>query len=213
MEFAPLNVPLHRRLQTLAALVATLTFFFGGISGLITLLFLLHTKYYWVSFSYLAWLCYDYRTSSQGGRRFEWIRRLKMHTYLRDFFPIRLMKSVDLNPNYSYIVGYHPHGVMGIGTANFSTEANDISRVFSGITFHVLTLKLLHFLPFYREYISALGACDVSKESISYIFRKKGTAVVILIGGAKESLDANPDRTSIVLKGRKGFVKLALKHG
>jgi hypothetical protein len=93
------------------------------------------------------------------------------------------------------------------------TETTGFSEKFPGIRPHILTLKLLHYLPIYREYISALGFCDVSKQSIDYIFRKKGNAVVILIGGAKESLDANPKTASIVLKGRMGFVKMALKHG
>lgn len=59
----------------------------------------------------------------------------------------------------------------------------------------------------------ALGLCDVSKDSIDCIFRTKGNATVILIGGAKESMDSGPSMASLVLKGRKGFIKMALKHG
>ncbi|XP_055334327.1 2-acylglycerol O-acyltransferase 2-A-like [Paramacrobiotus metropolitanus] len=213
IEWAPLNIPLQRRLQTLAAFMAVMTFFFGGVSGLFFLAYLLHTKYYWITFLYAVWLLYDYETCSRGGRRFEWVRRWKLHTYLRDFFPISLVKTAELDPGQNYIVGYHPHGVMGAGTTNFTNEANNVSHVFPGVKFTVLTLKLLHFLPFYREFISACGLCDVSKESINYIFRKKGNAIVILIGGAKESMDANPRKTTLVLKGRKGFAKMALKHG
>lgn len=59
------------------------------------------------------------------------------------------------------------------------------------------------------------GAVEVSKASIEWILTKEGTgnAVGIIIGGAVEALDAVPDRYVVNLKNRKGFVRLALKHG
>ncbi len=41
----------------------------------------------------------------------------------------------------------------------------------------------------------------------------KGHALVLVIGGAIEALDAVPNTLNLTLKKRKGFVKLALKHG
>nr|XP_009685970.1 PREDICTED: diacylglycerol O-acyltransferase 2-like [Struthio camelus australis] len=40
-----------------------------------------------------------------------------------------------------------------------------------------------------------------------------GTAVVIVIGGAAESLSCQPGVTTLILKNRKGFVRMALQHG
>lgn len=40
-----------------------------------------------------------------------------------------------------------------------------------------------------------------------------GNAVIIVVGGAAESLDAHPGSTTLTLKDRKGFVKMALKTG
>lgn len=40
-----------------------------------------------------------------------------------------------------------------------------------------------------------------------------GNAVVIIVGGAKESLNLRPRNYQIVLKDRKGFIKLAMKYG
>ncbi|PVD19111.1 hypothetical protein C0Q70_21671 [Pomacea canaliculata] len=59
------------------------------------------------------------------------------------------------------------------------------------------------------------SAVEVSKASIEWILTKEGTgnAVGIIIGGAVEALDAVPDRYVVNLKNRKGFVRLALKHG
>lgn len=214
MELVPANIPLERRLQTLAALGAFLSFSFGGASATAFLIWLLFTRYFWVTLLYLVWYIYDWDSSSRGGHRVEWIRRLKGSKYLRDFFPISLIKTADLDPNHNYLLGYHPHGVMSVGGfLNFSTEATGFSQKFAGIKPYLLTLKLLHQFPLYREWLSWNGICDVSKESIEYIWKTKGNAVVIVIGGAKESMDANPGEATIVLKNRKGFVKIALRHG
>ena len=40
-----------------------------------------------------------------------------------------------------------------------------------------------------------------------------GRAVTIVVGGARESLDAKPHTLKLVLKSRKGFVKLAIRMG
>lgn len=59
------------------------------------------------------------------------------------------------------------------------------------------------------------GICPVNQNSIDYLLSSNGTgnAVVIVIGGAAESLDCAPGMNSVTLKKRKGFVKLALKQG
>ncbi|OQV14216.1 2-acylglycerol O-acyltransferase 2-A [Hypsibius exemplaris] len=220
VELAPASVPLERRLQTLAAFGAFLIFTFGGATSLIVLIYLLFGRFWWISFLYAIWYIYDWDSSSRGGHRLQWVRGLRSQKYLRDFFPIKLHKTAELDPNQNYIMGYHPHGVMSIGGFNnFGTDATGFPDKFPGIKPYFLTLKLLHQLPIYREYISAYGVCDVSKESIEYILRQptKGNAVVIVIGGAKESLEANPHHTTdaerIVLLNRKGFVKMALRQG
>ena len=41
----------------------------------------------------------------------------------------------------------------------------------------------------------------------------KGNALVLIVGGAVEALDAVPNTMNLTLKKRKGFVKLALRHG
>ena len=40
-----------------------------------------------------------------------------------------------------------------------------------------------------------------------------GRAITIVVGGARESLDASPGVLRLVLKSRKGFVKLAIRTG
>ncbi len=57
--------------------------------------------------------------------------------------------------------------------------------------------------------------CPVNRNSIDYLLSSNGTgnAVVIVIGGAAESLNCTPGMNSVTLKNRKGFVKLALNQG
>ena len=59
------------------------------------------------------------------------------------------------------------------------------------------------------------GGCDASKESILYNARKAGggNAVILVVGGAEESLEARPGAYKLTLRKRKGFVKLALRSG
>ena len=40
-----------------------------------------------------------------------------------------------------------------------------------------------------------------------------GRGITIVVGGARESLDARPQSLRLVLKRRKGFVKLAIRTG
>jgi len=70
-------------------------------------------------------------------------------------------------------------------------------------------------IPFRREYYELLGIVDVSKESIEYLLKdaEPGMAVVIVPGGAAEALHARPGTFNLVLNNRKGFIRLALKHG
>lgn len=54
----------------------------------------------------------------------------------------------------------------------------------------------------------------VSKRSLDFLLRGgPGNAVVIVVGGAAESLDGVPGQQRVLLKGRRGFVRLALQHG
>jgi len=60
------------------------------------------------------------------------------------------------------------------------------------------------------------GMCNVTRESCEYILKEKGpgNSICIVVGGAPEAFDAHPFKDYIlILKPRKGFIKLALKTG
>eukprot|EP00061_Rhincodon_typus_P010340 g34559.t1 len=68
-----------------------------------------------------------------------------------------------------------------------------------------------------RRLLGALGkSCifPVTRDAIDFLLSKNGSgnAVIIVIGGAAESLDCNPGSNIVTLKNRKGFVKIALQN-
>lgn len=85
-------------------------------------------------------------------------------------------------------------GIISLGAfCNFATEATDFSKKFPNIDLRLLTLTTNFRIPFFHLYLSLLGICDASRESITNILtRGQGHSVMLVLGGAKESLDAHP---------------------
>ncbi|KAF3062015.1 Diacylglycerol O-acyltransferase 2A [Daldinia childiae] len=219
IRWAPWNVPWKRRMQTLVVLMhcmciaITVSIFFAlcanPFAWPLLLVYLLHVL--------------SSKAATDGSLRYrsEWFRKSYMWHLFAGYFPAKLHKTHDLPPTRKYIFGYHPHGIISHGAmAAFGTEALGFSKKFPGITNSVLTLDSNFRIPLYREYILALGLRSVSKESIVNILTKggpngegMGRAVTIVIGGARESLEAQPGQMRLILKERKGFVRIAVRTG
>ncbi|CAG8579694.1 5906_t:CDS:2, partial [Acaulospora colombiana] len=164
--------------------------------------------------AYLLFVLFDIAPEN-GGRRFSFARNASFWKWYAEYFPIKLIKRVDLDPSKNYIFGYHPHGVISVGAwTNFATEANDFSKKFPGITCCLLTLTSNFNFPLYRDYLMAQGLASVSRQSCENILHKgPGNSVMIVVGGAGESLNARPGVYDLVLKRRLGFIKLAVRNG
>ena len=165
---------------------------------------------------YVAWfLLVDAEAPQRGARFQKWTRRLPFWNTLADYFPVRLHKSVDLDPRGNYLFGYHPHGIIGVGALiTFATNATGFERAFPGLDLRLLTLAVNFYFPFTREVLLALGIGSVSKESVlTNLTRTPGSSAAIVIGGAAEALDARPGWATLTLARRKGFVKMALATG
>ena len=178
IEFAPLHLPLERRLQTLAVIVHTLLFTLGPMIAVFAIVLTLFTPFAPIVLCYLLWVFWwDRETPNRGGRRFECARRFKMWDYMRDYFPISLVKTADLPADRNYVFGYHPHGVMCLGAViNFCTEATDFSKLFPGITPFLLTLRMQFFWPILRGYFLWGGGCAVTHQNIDYILSNRPIA-------------------------------------
>lgn len=89
---------------------------------------------------YFAWMVVDQKNSKQGGRKvgIGYVGDLAVFRYFRDYYPISLEKTVDLDPSKNYIFGYHPHGFIPEGLViSFGTKVLDFQTKFSGITPHI----------------------------------------------------------------------------
>lgn len=149
------------------------------------------------------------------------LRSSRIWSFFASYFPATLHASVPLSPDRKYIFGYHPHGIIAHGAfLAFSTSSLHFSRLFPGITPTLLTLDANFRIPLYREYALALGLAGVSSQSCRNLLskggpRKDGTgrAITIVVGGARESMIATPKTLRLMIKDRKGFIKLAIRTG
>ena len=219
VHFAPLSVPLQRRLQTSVVLAHTLS-----VALFLTAFFLLAAiPLTWpLLLPYLLYVLFsDAGSSGTLSHRSNVLRSSSVWSLFASYFPARLHRSAPLAPTRKYIFGYHPHGIISHGAfASFATEALGFSQLFPGITNTLLTLDSNFRIPFYRDYALAMGLASVSRESCENILSKGGSngegmgrAITIVVGGARESLDAQPRSLRLVLKRRKGFIKLAIRTG
>ncbi|KAM9847187.1 2-acylglycerol O-acyltransferase 3b [Aulostomus maculatus] len=203
-------------IETLSVLQWVLTFLFLGVSCLTLMVCLMFTSLWWLSVLHFIWLAVDWQTPERGGRNKTFVRRWKVWEHYRDYFPIKLVKTAELNPNRNYILGCHPHGIMSVGGfACFSTDSCGFAEAFPGMRSTLVVLAGLFRIPLLREYIMSADIYPVSKPSLAHLLSKrgKGNAVVIVIGGAEESLSSSPGVNTVVMKQRKGFVRVALEHG
>ncbi|CAB3397627.1 unnamed protein product [Caenorhabditis bovis] len=216
IEWAPLSIPLERRLQTLGALHF---FFITLLTPVIVLLlpfYLLSTVFWPLIVLYAIWLYFDWNSPKRGGYRSEWFMRQRIHTWYANYFPVKLHTTSGLDPNKNYLIGYHPHGIISMAAfINFATNGTGILDIFPKIHFHLCTLVGQFWTPWRREWGLLHGMVDCSRESIKYLLNntRKGNAVVLVVGGAEEALDAHPGHHILTLRRRKGFVRIAIQTG
>ncbi|XP_054830916.1 2-acylglycerol O-acyltransferase 2 [Eublepharis macularius] len=216
IEFAPLATPLRRRLQTASVVQWVFSFLGLGLCCIAIFAGLLFTRFWMISVLYGAWWAWDWDTPSKGGRRVHFIRNSVVWRYLKDYFPITLVKTAELDPAKNYIFGFHPHGVLATGAfVSFCTEATGFSKLFPRMTPYLMMLSLWFRAPFFRDYLMSGGLVPSDKETASYILKKPGggNVLTIIVGGAQEALDARPGALTLLLENRKGFVRLAIRHG
>lgn len=218
IEFAPLNIPLERRLQTLAVVyhvAIQLSFFLSGLP-----LLLLLTPLCWLLVIYGIWLFFDWNSPKRGGYASwatRWWRTQRIQKYFANYFPTYLHKTADLPTGTNYLVISHPHGIYSFGLyTNFATEANGVSEKYPGLNIRIATLSIQFWTALRREWLMLHGAVDCGKQSLEYLLntdRAVNNAVILVVGGAAEALDAHPGSHMLTLKNRKGFIRLALETG
>lgn len=178
---------------------------------------LIFTKLWWLALLYLIWMKYDSKTPGRCGRPLKVWRKLAFWNHFKNYFPIKLIKTAEISADKNYIFACHPHGLMSLSC--FGCLTNDsckIDKLFPGLNLHFVTLPVQFCIPFRRELLLWLGAIDHSKKSVCHVLDKtqeKGQVAVIVIGGADEASFCDDPNIKVVLRERKGFVKIALRSG
>ncbi|KAJ3321770.1 2-acylglycerol O-acyltransferase 3 [Boothiomyces sp. JEL0866] len=168
--------------------------------------------------AYYGWMLYD-RKGPINGRVVPWIRDFVRYnpiwTPFKAYFPGKLIKTCDLDPNEKYIIGYHPHGVYAIALFANVVFNSAIATVFPGIDIIMNTLPANFWIPIWRDYILSLGSGSCESKSIKrrLLHGKPGTAMIIALGGAEEFKHMTEGTLDLVLLKRKGFAKIALATG
>nr|XP_006637644.2 PREDICTED: 2-acylglycerol O-acyltransferase 1 [Lepisosteus oculatus] len=216
IEFAPLRIPLNRRLETAAVLQWVFSFLFLAQCCMVLYVLSVLSGYWHCAALYGLWLYLDWDTPQCGGRRSAWVRNWRIWKYFRDYFPIHLIKTCDLDPGKNYLFGFHPHGILVAGAfGNFCTEHTGFRELFPGLTPYLHVLPFWFRFPFFREYIMSAGVVSCSKRAVAHVLGREGggSVSVIVIGGAAEALDARPGSLILEALHRKGFIRIALKCG
>ncbi|KAL7302994.1 hypothetical protein TKK_0004219 [Trichogramma kaykai] len=203
-----IQTSIKRSLEFLAVAAWFIAAIFAGpfCYGLTVFIFL--GGFPWINIlivAYLAFLYYDRNVHWTGGRSeriTSWFKNLIWWRYFCNYFPIKLIKTADLDPSRNYLLCSFPHGILATGvTGALGTN-----------------------VPIFREYVLAFGTCSCDEKSIDNLLSinskktetgkvEKGRAVVLIVGGASEAFESRPNTYKILLKRRKGFIRVALKNG
>eukprot|EP01138_Halocafeteria_seosinensis_P007347 gb/GECG01007511.1/.p1 GENE.gb/GECG01007511.1/~~gb/GECG01007511.1/.p1 ORF type:complete len:360 (+),score=37.50 gb/GECG01007511.1/:1-1080(+) len=118
------------------------------------------------------------------------------------------------DPEETYIFGVHPHGIHATGGLIFRNPHSPFYRGFPQLRGKIVDVvaSVMFLIPFVRELFLWMGYRDCSRHVCERILQE-GYSLSIVIGGEEESLQSAPGTDRIVLRKRKGFVKLALKYG
>ncbi|XP_058809938.1 diacylglycerol O-acyltransferase 2-like [Phymastichus coffea] len=227
VRFAPLNVPLERRLQSAAVFVGVFIFTFGVMLSAYIVLYAIIAGGAWSRCLMLAYLVFIYFDSKYhlSVNRPEWLYcfygQRRFWDYYTGYFPMRLIKTAELEPTRNYILGAMPHGIIPLGLSiAFVNDSLDSKGLFPGLEFRPLSLHLNFLVPFMREHLLNLSVCSCGKESMEHLLSSKprhgrftGRALVLLVGGGSEARRSRPGSYNLELKRKKGFVKMALQYG
>lgn len=162
-----------------------------------------------------AWF-FDEKSTISGDRKVDASERKETswwyETY-RNYFPASIVFDFDTKnwKKKPCLFAAWPHGIISHGlSANVLFGTPDELRFIGDYRVAMNTLMVL--IPFWRELMLRSGAIAVSKKAMGACL-ENGRSVFVVPGGAREALLSKPGFKYLDVKQRKGFVKLALRHG
>jgi len=120
------------------------------------------------------------------------------------------LSSENMSKNDQFIFAFHPHGT----NSDFGMLCHGtMSTWFPNLrSFRGLAASVLFFLPLLREMALWASYIDADRKTAERALRK-GHSLLVVPGGEAEQMRTKYKEERVYLKKRKGFVKLAIKHG
>lgn len=141
-----------------------------------------------------------------------WVERSKFSSWLVKKTKTRIIwtkKPTDVPKQY--ILAVHPHGVWSIGHLIVSTGCLGSDKIYPPWDRRGLTAKIMFKIPILRELCLHTNLVNASRESAERCL-KAGLSLSVVPGGEREQLLSEPGKEVLILKKRKGFIRLALKY-
>ena len=150
----------------------------------------------------------------RSGRPWPWFVNSTIVKYVLEWLPVRILRTVPLDNSKQYVFGCHPHGTLAFNRAAVGFSTNDLwDAAFPGLKFRVLTASAAFFVPIIRELWLWSYCIDASKPTAVRIMEKDHCSIFVYPGGEREQLETIYKKHRLVLRDRKGFVKLAMQQG
>jgi len=158
---------------------------------------------------------YMYTYLDQGeryGRPSGLVRGLFIFDWFKKYFALKLITTVPIDPTKQYIFAIQPHGILPLGgVINFISNVNEVSQKIP-VPIRGLAATACFYMPIYRDVLLGGGVVDASRYNARRVI-EGGLSLWLVPGGSREALYSTPKSDTLVLKCRKGFVKLAIEHG
>ncbi|KAJ2706169.1 diacylglycerol O-acyltransferase 1 [Coemansia sp. IMI 203386] len=167
---------------------------------------------------YLVFCLFDPRPYDGVGRRVPSINKLPIWDHVNRYFKPRMIFEEHLDASRKYVFGSHPHGVISYTSQLIAgTTGLGIESHFPGLVVRGVTMPATFCIPFFRDYALAMGCLSCDRDSIRAALSERRhkirQSLLIVIGGAQESMLAHENSADLVLLKRRGFVSEAVRAG